>query len=137
MFIAVEELTTHLYQENIDVIARADNTIVMAAIDTATQEAKGYLSDYDRDEIFSQVGSNRNALLLTLVKDVAVWHFINLSNAGSDMELRQLRYERAIDWLKSVRRGDVTPDLPKLIDDTGKVRGGVIAGSNPKKTQHF
>lgn len=137
MFIAVEELTTHLYQENIDVIARADNTIVMAAIDTATQEAKGYLSDYDREEIFSQVGSNRNALLLTLVKDMAVWHFINLSNAGVDIDIRLKRYERAIDWLKSVRRGDVTPDLPKLIDDNGKVRGGVIAGSNPKKTQHF
>lgn len=137
MFIEAEELKTHLYQENIDVIARTDTTIVTAAIDGAVQEAKGYLSDYDRTVIFSAVGDDRNALLLIFVKDMAVWHFLNLCNAGSDLQLRQDRYNRAVDWLKGVRRGDITPDLPKMIDGDGKVTGGVIYGSNAKKNQHF
>ena len=41
-------------------------------------------------------------------------------------------------WLKSVQRGDVTPDLPKVQGTDGKLEGGtIIFGSNAKKNQHF
>ena len=137
MFISVDELQTHLYQENINVISRADITIVTAAIDGAVQEAKGYLADYDRAAIFAATDENRNALLLIFVKDIAVWHFLTLCNAGAELELRQSRYTRAIDWLKGVQRGDISPDLPKLTDEDGEITGGVIYGSNAKRNQHF
>jgi len=138
MFITTEELKTHLYQENIDVISRTDNTILTAAIDGAVQEAKGYLGDYDRAVIFAATGIDRHALLLIFVKDMAVWHFINLCNAGSDLQLRQDRYTRAVDWFKSVQRGDVAPDLPKLKDDQGEnVTEGIKYGSNTKRNQRF
>lgn len=137
-FLSSEELKTHLYAENINVISRDDETILQAAIDAACQEAKGYLAAYDTAQIFAAVGSNRNALLLIFVKDIAVWHFINLCNAGTELQLRQDRYERAIDWLKAVQRGDVSPDLPKVVDESGAEKNGIITfGSNPKKNQHF
>lgn len=117
-------------------IARDDEALVMAAIDGAVQEARGYLADYDRDAIFSASGNMRNMLLLIFVKDIAVWHFINLCNAGTEMQLRQDRYERAVDWLKAVQSGKVSPDLPRAIVD-GKPTGGIIHGSNPKRNQHF
>jgi phage gp36-like protein len=136
-FLSQEELKTHLYAENINVISRDDETILQAAIDAACQEAKSYLAAYNTTEIFAAVGSDRNALLLIFIKDIAVWHFINLCNAGTELQLRQDRYERAIDWLKAVQRGDVSPDLPKIIED-GKEKNGIITfGSNPKKNQHF
>ena len=109
---------------------------VVAAIDAATQEARGYLAAYDRDTIFAQEDSARNVLLLTFVKDIAIWHLINLCNAGTDRTLRQDRYERAISWLKGVMKGDITPDLPKL--ETSSDNPGIISyGSNPKRSQHF
>ena len=40
-FLTPEELRTHLYKENIDTIAREDETIVTAAIDAAIEEASG------------------------------------------------------------------------------------------------
>lgn len=137
MFITVEELKTHLYQENIEVISRQDDTLVTAAIDGAIQEARGYLGDYDRNAVFSATGSDRNALLLIFVKDIAVWHFVNLCNAGTDLELRQDRYNRAVDWLKAVQKGDVSPDLPRATDEEGNPSGGITYGSNPKRDQHF
>lgn len=137
-FLSTAELQTHLYAENINVISRDDNTILEAAIDGAVQEAKGYLGGYDVKAIFQAEGAERNALLLIFVKDIAVWHFLNLCNAGTDLRLRQDRYERAVDWLKAVQKGNVTPDLPKATDDTGAPTGGIIIfGSNPKKNQHF
>lgn len=137
-FLSADELKTHLYTENINVISRDDDTILAAAIDAAVQEAKGYLGSYDVQSVFGASGNERNALLLIFVKDIAVWHFLNLCNAGTDLSLRQDRYERAIDWLKAVQKGNVTPDLPKKTDESGAPTGGIIIfGSNPKKNQHF
>lgn len=140
-FITPEELKTHLYQENIDVIARNDETILIAAIDSAIAEAYGYLGSYDREKIFNATGDERNALLLTFCKDMAVWHFISLCNAGADLQLRQDRYDRAISWLKAVQKSEVKPNLP-VVDDSnndGNSDGAAdyIFGSNPKRTQHF
>jgi phage gp36-like protein len=137
-YISTDELKTHLYAENIDVIARSDDTIIQAAIEAAVVEAKGYLTAFDIKAEFEKVKSDpdtRNALLLIFIKDIAVWHFVNLCNAGTDLQLRQDRYERAIDWLKSVQKGNVTPDLPALPDDTKT--GLILFSSNQKRNNHF
>ena len=106
-FLTIQELNTHLHDELVETITRGDATIVQAAIDAAIAEAKGYLTRFDCTRIFSASGSKRNQLLLIFVKDIATWHLINLCNAGTDLKFRQDRYERAIDWLKAVQRGDV------------------------------
>ncbi|HMM16301.1 MAG TPA: DUF1320 family protein [Petrimonas sp.] len=137
-YITTNELQTHLYAENVDVISRQDDTIVQAAIDAAIAEAKGYLMAFDVKTEFEKTKTDpdtRNALLLIFIKDIAVWHFVNLCNAGTDLQLRQDRYERAIDWLKSVQKGNVTPDLPALPDETKT--GIILFSSNPKRNNHF
>ncbi len=139
-FLTVHELETHLYKESVSVIARNDDTILTAAVDAAIAEAYCYLGAYDREAIFAAEGAARNALLLTFVKDIAVWHFINLSNAGCDLELRQNRYDRAVAWLRQVQKGEAKPALP-VVDDDGDGKsdaaGEYIYGSNPKRNQHF
>lgn len=140
MFITPTELETHLYREQIDVIAREDDAPVLAAIDAAVQEAASYLGAYDCKAIFAAKGEQRNALLLLMVKDMAVWHFVNLCNAGTELDLREKRYDRAIEWLKGVQRGEVKPSLPIVDQDAdGKPDGAseIIYGSNPKRTQHY
>ena len=140
MFLTPKELKTHLYREDIALIQGDDDTILLSSIDAAVPEARGYLARYDVAAVFGAVGEARNALLLTFTKDIAVWHFLNLCNSGNDLDLRRFRYERAIDWLKAVQRGDVTPDLP-IRDEDGDGRddgpGDFLYGSNPKRSQHF
>ena len=122
--------------DNIDVITGTDDTIVESAIDSAISEAKGYLNDFDITAIFAASGTARNSLLLTFIKDIAVWHFMTLSNYQADVEFRKARYERAVAWLKSVMKGDVVPDLPmRTASDDKPAR--IIWGSNQKKGLHF
>lgn len=138
MYLSNDEIKTHLYTDNVDVITRNDDTIVTAAVDAAISEAKGYLSAYDREAIFGALAGARNALLLTFVKDIASWHLLNLCNAGSDMKLRQDRYDRAVGWLKEVQKGNVSPDLPVITAPDGTTTtGGITYGSNPKRNSHF
>lgn len=141
-YLTIQELNTHLHDESVETITRGDNTIAEAAIDAAITEARGYLTRFDTSRIFSASGPKRNQLLLIFVKDIAVWHLNNLCNAGSDLQLRQDRYERAIDWLKAVQCGDVSPDLPEREPEGGKAEknnpiGPIAYGSNPKRCQHF
>lgn len=133
MFLTNEEMKTHLYQENVDVISGGDDTLMAAAIDAAVQEAKGYLSAFDKEAIFAAVVEARNQLLIMFIKDIAAWHFLVICNAGTEYKIRQDRYERAIAWLKSVQKGDVTPDLP--VKET--TPGVIVFGSNEQKGQHF
>lgn len=136
MYTTKDELKTHMNVDNIDVITDSDDTIVEAAIDGSISEAKGYLNDFDIASIFGATGTNRHQLLLTFVKDIAVWHLVVLSNYKADLELREKRYDRAIAWLKSVQKGVVVPDLP-LAQISDEKPAKIIYGSNPKRTQHF
>jgi phage gp36-like protein len=135
-FLTTSELKTHLYAENVAIINRSDDTITQAAIDAAIAEAKSYLGAYDIETVFARTGLSRNALLLLFVKDIAAWHFLVLCNAGTELKLRQDRYERAIGWLKAVQKGDLSADLP-LAKEDGEEIGIITYGSNEKRENHF
>lgn len=137
-YLSIDELKNYVGTENADVITRNDDTIVTAAIDTAIAEAKSYLSAYNRITIFSTTGTDRNELLLTMVKDCAAWHLMKLSNAGVNYEFRKQIYDRAIKWFEDVQRSKAMPDLPTLEDEDGTPDSNTVRyGSNSKKTQRF
>lgn len=135
MYINPSELTTHLGAETIEAISDGDETMLLAAIDAAVQEAKSYLSAFDIAAELLNTGSARNALLLVFIKDIAVWHFINICNVNTPIAVRQDRYDRAKSWLKGVQRGEVKPDLPALpVADQAAI---VSYQSNPKRNNHY
>ena len=111
-YLTKEEIKTHLYGPVVDEISREDDTILQSAIDAATAEARGYLTAYDMDAIFAAVGNLRNPILLLYIKDITVWHYIQLANPAVEMELRLKRYERAIKFLQEIQSGKVNPSLP-------------------------
>ncbi len=136
MYLAPNELHTHLYPEELAAIIRDDETIVQSAIDTAIAYAKSKLAkDYDIDTIFSTEGSERNPLLLNIVKDIALWELITLANPSVDYEKTKFRYERATDWLTAVYKG-MPADLPKR-ETNAKPTGSFSLHSNPKRSNYF
>ena len=67
-YLNIEDMYTHIYQENMDAISRGDDAVMLSAIDAAIEEASGYLTKYDTQKIFSARGSERNAILLLFIK---------------------------------------------------------------------
>jgi hypothetical protein len=125
-FITADELKTVAYQYQISEITESDDDIVEQAIATGIEEVKGYLRSnnkkeyqdgrlvYDVQAIFSDTGSNRNPLLLQYTKVVALWHLLILCNVDILHEHVKERYDRVIDYLKKVNKGDVTLSLPTV-----------------------
>lgn len=102
-FITKQELTSHIYEENMDVISRDDDQKVTDAIDSAVSEAKTYLNRFDVETLFARTGSDRDPILVLYIKDIAKWHFIPNCNAGVDYTAALDRYEKAIEFLKRIQ----------------------------------
>lgn len=138
MYLSPNEINTHLGVEQIEAISDGDETMLTAAIDAAIAEAKGYLRAYDISAELSKSGNERNALLVIFVKDIAVWHFVNICHVNTSLDLRQDRYERAVSWLKAVQKGEVLPDFPALESADGEANNlPYKVTSNQKRTNHL
>lgn len=137
-FLTPNEVGTHLYGEITNEVNRGDATILQSAVDAAVDEASSYFSNYDVPAIFAATGTARNNILLLFLKDMAVWHYIQLANPAIEMELRLKRYERAIEWCKGVQSGKVVPGFPiPQTDPPGNENNFIKSGSSPRRPTYF
>ena len=138
-YLTPAEIKTHLYDQVIHTIDDTTELLhLKSAISAAMGEAYSYLSNYDRVLIFDSIGDLRNPILLLYVKDIAVWHFINLANPNVDMELRERRYKYATAWLKDVQATRATPDLPvPLPSDENPQNGSFKWGSSKRRITNY
>ncbi|MGQ3586920.1 phage protein Gp36 family protein [Ornithobacterium rhinotracheale] len=161
MFLQKEDLKNNIYGYQVDQITEGDDSIVLQAMAAAEQELKSYLQGnnkreyldgrlrYDIDKIFAAQGEERNAMLLNCAINIAKWNIIDLCNVDILYERAKERYDRAIDWLKALAKGEVNlPDLPVLSwDDSGSTDPNdpnsknekivFVYGSRPKFQHNF
>ena len=117
-----EELKTVLYSYQVNQITDNDTEIVEEAIDTAEMLVRGYLNAanlrretasltkqqyrawrlYDIDAMFNQTGTERNALLLRIIKRLAAFNIIELSCPDVLTERITDIYNNTIDLLKRI-----------------------------------
>lgn len=86
-----------------------DPNIVEICEDRAIAEMKSYMDKtYDCEAIFSARGADRHSLILMFAVDIAIYHIFSQHNPYKIADIRKDRYERAIEWLKGIRKGDLT-----------------------------
>lgn len=95
-----------------------DPTIIEVSEERAIEEMTTYLSKtYDCEQIFSARGKERHQLILMFALDIAIYHIFSLHNPYKIADIRKERYDRAIEWLKGVSRGQLTiSNAPRLPD---------------------
>lgn len=121
MYVTSQEINTHLYGEQIVAIAEGDMSKLLKAITAAIAEARGYLTvRYDIDAELAKIGDQRNELLVLWIKDIAVWHFVNIGNVNTSLELRAKRRDDAISELVKIQKGNFDIELPRRKDEAGK-----------------
>jgi phage gp36-like protein len=138
MYITKSDLKTTLYAYQIEDITAGDNTIVEMAIAAAEEEIRSNLKAvYDIEAEF--VATSKNALLVEICKDIAVWQLIKLANVDLLYDNVKGRYDRAIAWLDKVRKGQLSPSLPVYTVEPGneEAHSKMRWGSNPKFKHSF
>lgn len=85
----------------------------------ALAQMKMYLSGrYDTDIIFAPAGEDgdiRNAFIVMTLIDITLYHIWS-KERGKMPQVRNDRYQDALDWLKSVGNGEEIADLPPRSD---------------------
>ena len=120
-FINTGDYDATIHREILDALLRADSAsydpqIIEICEDRAIAEMRSYLNkQYDCDTIFSATGTDRHALILMFAIDITVYHIFCQHNPYKMAKIRQDRYDRAIEWLKGVMRGDITIDGAPLL----------------------
>jgi hypothetical protein len=133
MFLTTEELKSVLYEYQLSEITESDADIPVMAINAAVEEVTSYLSPtdqikwrdgrprYDVAAIFSATGAARNAMILSLVKSIALYQICQLANVDIIQERVIQRYDRAIEYLEKVAgigkykdSAPIAPNFPVL-----------------------
>lgn len=138
-FINPEDYDASIHQEILDALIRSDKQIIEICEDRAIAEMRGYLSTrYDCDRVFSEEGTNRNQLVLMMALDIAIYHIFSIHNPRNMSQIRADRYERAVEWLKGVRKGDISVDgLPEVEPEAKDAVAQFQMRSNPKRNNRF
>jgi phage gp36-like protein len=138
-FINTEDYDASIHQEILDALIRSDRQIVEICEDRAIAEMRGYLSSrYDCDKIFSATGDDRNQLVLMMALDIAIYHIFAIHNPRSMSQIRTDRYERAVDWLKGVRKGEISVEgLPEKEQEVQDASSQYQIRSNRKRINYF
>lgn len=130
MYLEISDLKNNIYNYQVEQITEGDESIVLQALDTAEQEVKSYFyinnkkehldgrKIYDVEAIFSARGQERNALVVSLCLSVAKWYIVDLCNADIIYDHAKERYDRAIEYLKKLNKGEVSlGSLPTIEDN--------------------
>ncbi len=140
--ITATDLATNIYAEVLTQITRNDSTIVDKAINAAIQEAKMYLARFDLNQLFGMRGGApgfQDEYLKSLVKDIACWHLLRLSNPGIDLVTYRTAYQDAIASLKNIMTGQAQPQGWNYAntDTLTAAKGDSINWSSNPKRENF
>ena len=120
-FIAITDYDASIHREILDALLRQgtadyDPQIIEICEDRAVAEMRSYLNKkYDCNAIFAAEGQDRHPLILMFALDISIFHIFAQHNPYKIAKIRQDRYDRAIEWLKGVMKGDVTIDGAPLL----------------------
>lgn len=142
-FIQLSDYDSTIHRDILDSLLRGDaqdgQTVIEDCELTAIAEMKSYLDKaYDVEKIFSAEDSERHPLILSMAKDIAVYHIFCIHNPYKMSKIREDRYNRAIDWLKGVAKGELTVSgAPRLPEEEAAQKSPWQVENNELRTTHF
>lgn len=137
MFLEIQEMKTVAAEYKLEEIADYDDTIAQQCVLAAVTRVSRLLSGrYDVEKIFSATGEGRDAELLEICKDIALWFLIRRCNVDILYSRVKETYDRDMAYLKELMKGDIPSGLP-IRENDGKTVGAVRFGSNPKFTHSW
>ena len=137
MFIEITELNTVAAEYKLEEITDYDDSIAQQCILAAVKRVRRMLSGrYDVDSIFTAKGEERDAELLEICKNIALWFLVRRCNVDILYNRVKDTYDRDMEYLEELKNGDIPSDLP-LREVDGQPVGVFRSGSNRKFTHSW
>lgn len=139
MFIQENDYKVVIGEQALRIVSQTDPQNRQIAEAEAQEEIAGYLRPkFDTNKVFQATGTQRNRQIVMYTCDIALYNMASAAPQKMGMEIRKERYERAIQWLQGVAKGQIVPDLPLATDQYGTETGGLITfGCQPKQRNNW
>lgn len=119
IFLTKDDFSVVCDDNTLSVIHQQEDSNLDKAESYAIEEVASYLrSRYDIEKALSD--TNRNAQLVMILCDIALYHLISWLPKRIGFEIRETRYKTAISWLKDVAKGNASPNLPIKTNEQGE-----------------
>lgn len=136
-FIDPTDYDATVHKEIIDALTRGDDATLDICEERAISEMKSHLAGrYDVEALFSAHGVERHPLVLMMCLDIAVYHIYTIGNPQKPSPMRKDRYERAVEWMKAVKRGNADINGAPLLAGEDRSRD-FLYHCNPKRCNRF
>lgn len=114
IYLTDNDFNTQITAEILDELIDGDTTLLNAAELAAQSELESYLRHrYDMPAVWDKAGTNRHAIIVMYMVDLTLYHLHSRIALDKTPQLRMDRYDMAIDWLKRVSNGKISPNLPQ------------------------
>lgn len=135
-FIAKADYGQAIRNSVLDDVTEANDEVLNTNEKRAIELATGYISErFDATAAFAATGDDRNAQLVGVIIDLALFYTHKLLNPRKIPALRKSSFTEAMEWLKDIRDGEIKPDLPeKPADEAVDL---VLSGSNLRRENHI
>lgn len=132
-FLTAADYGTLIRSEQLDIVVSGTPTALTGAELHAQEFIESYLrSKYDVAAIFGAQDAARSALIVTYMVDITLYTVHARHGRVAMPEKRIDRYDQAVEWLKAVAAGKISPNLPLLPAEART--GGFKWGSGLKNT---
>jgi phage gp36-like protein len=136
MYITTEDFDKAIYPEIRQAISRNSQIYAEHQINIALSMIQSKLSArYDILLEFSKIGIDRNYLLVSIAKDIAIYYLYETQESVPDHRVK--RYDDAIDFLVKINRGEDElaglSKAPVITDPNAPKRGNTAFGSETKR----
>ena len=138
MYLEQTDIEKGIYPEVLNVLSRNPENI-SNAIKEAMSEVSAYLSArYDITGEYAKSGTQRNTLIMKLVRDIALYNCYNISNPVNMPASRENRYKGVIAFLKDVQAERAGIDgMERLDSSTGTGSNYLKFGGNAKRKNSY
>ena len=125
-------------EEVLQQVIQNDSNVLDWAEDTAQAQMESMINQrYDVANIFSQTGDHRDPLIIMYMMDIVLYHVHTRIPEREVTEKRQKRYDKALDFLKKVNEGLLTPAWPRVDLTMYKDDNQFRLGSNTKDNHRY
>ena len=137
MFLTENDYDTLILDEDRLLISKETLKVRQDAEGMAIDQISGFIRNkYNVQATFALQGDARSKVLVMYTMDIALYHLHSSVPGRFVPEIRRIRYEDALSWLKDIAKGLISPDFPLITDpETGETVTGpaFIYGSSTKQ----
>ncbi len=133
-FLEEEDYGVQIRDYELEHIANYSDAIRLSSELKAQAEMESYLrARFDVAAIFGAIADDRNPLIVMYMVDISLYHLFTACTPRNVPEIRGIRYDAAINWLKMVSNPlkQIDPGLPERENEDGETPGTSIWGHSP------